>query len=151
MLNHIVLMGRLTRDPELRYTQSQIPVASFRLAVDRDFGGRDGGERQTDFIDIVAWRSTAEFVSKYFTKGSMAAVSGRLQIREWTDREGGKRTTAEVVADNVYFGESKRRDGGDSADAKGNRTHNGHDIHIGTANLIAQFHQSATIAPVCKA
>ena len=104
MLNHIVLMGRLTRDPELRYTQSQIPVASFRLAVDRDF-----------FIDIVAWRSTAEFVSKYFTKGSMAAVSGRLQIREWTDREGGKRTTAEVVADNVYFGESKRRDGGDTS------------------------------------
>ena len=103
MLNHIVLMGRLTRDPELRYTQSQIPVASFRLAVDRDFGGRDGGERQTDFIDIVAWRSTAEFVSKYFTKGSMAAVSGRLQIREWTDREGGKRTTAEVVADNVLL------------------------------------------------
>ena len=91
MLNHIVLMGRLTRDPELRYTQSQIPVASFTLAVDRDFGGRDGGERQTDFIDIVAWRSTAEFVSKYFTKGSMAAVSGRLQIRDWTDREGGKR------------------------------------------------------------
>ena len=115
MLNHIVLMGRLTRDPELRYTQSQIPVASFSLAVDRDFGGRDGGERQTDFIDIVAWRSTAEFVSKYFTKGSMAAVSGRLQIREWTDREGGKRTTAEVVADNVYFGESKRRDGGDTS------------------------------------
>ena len=91
MLNHIVLMGRLTRDPELRYTQSQVPVASFRLAVDRDFGGRDGSERQTDFIDIVAWRSTAEFVSKYFTKGSMAAVSGRLQIRDWTDREGGKR------------------------------------------------------------
>ena len=110
MLNKIVIMGRLTRGPELRYTQSQIPVASFRLAVDRDFGGRDGGERQTDFIDIVAWRSTAEFVSKYFTKGSMAAVSGRLQIREWTDREGGKRTTAEVVADNVYFGGSKRRE-----------------------------------------
>ena len=107
MLNHIVLMGRLTRDPELRYTQSQIPVASFRLAVDRDFGGRDGGERQTDFIDIVAWRSTAEFVSKYFTKGSMAVVSGRLQIRDWTDREGGKRRSAEVVADNVYFGESE--------------------------------------------
>ena len=111
MLNHIVLMGRLTRDPELRYTQSQIPVASFTLAVDRDFGG----ERQTDFIDIVAWRSTAEFVSKYFTKGSMAAVSGRLQIRDWTDREGGKRRSAEVVADNVYFGESKRRDGGDTS------------------------------------
>ena len=115
MLNHIVLMGRLTRDPELRYTQSQIPVASFSLAVDRDFGGRDGGERQTDFIDIVAWRSTAEFVSKYFTKGSMAVVSGRLQIRDWTDREGGKRRSAEVVADNVYFGESKRRDGGDTS------------------------------------
>ena len=111
MLNHIVLMGRLTRDPELRYTQSQIPVASFTLAVDRDFGGRDGGERQTDFIDIVAWRSTAEFVSKYFTKGSMAAVSGRLQIRDWTDREGGKRRSAEVVADNVYFGDSNK-DGG---------------------------------------
>ena len=113
MLNHIVLMGRLTRDPELRYTQSQIPVASFTLAVDRDFGGRDGAERQTDFIDIVAWRSTAEFVSKYFTKGSMAAVSGRLQIRDWTDRDGNKRRSAEVVADNVYFGESKRREGGD--------------------------------------
>lgn len=108
MLNHIVLMGRLTRDPELRYTQSQIPVASFTLAVDRDYGGRDGAERQTDFIDIVAWRSTGEFVSKYFTKGSMAVVSGRLQLRDWTDRDGNKRRSAEVVADNVYFGESKR-------------------------------------------
>jgi len=108
MLNHITLMGRLTRDPELRYTASQIPVASFSLAVDRDFGGRDGGERQTDFIDIVAWRNTAEFVSKYFTKGSMAVVSGRLQIRDWTDRDGNKRRSAEVVAENVYFGESKR-------------------------------------------
>ena len=108
MLNHIVLMGRLTRDPELRYTQSQTPVASFRLAVERDFGGRDGGERQTDFIDVSAWRSTAEFVSKYFTKGSMAVVSGRLQSREWTDRDNNKRTSFEVVADNVYFGESKR-------------------------------------------
>ena len=107
MLNHIVLMGRLTRDPELRYTQSQIPVASFTLAVDRDYGSRDGGDRQTDFIDIVAWRSTAEFVSKYFTKGSMAAVSGRLQIRDWTDREGNKRTSFEVLAENVYFGDSK--------------------------------------------
>lgn len=108
MLNHIVIMGRLTRDPELRYTQSQIPVASFTLAVDRDYGGRDGAERQTDFIDVVAWRSTGEFVSKYFIKGSMAAVSGRLQIRDWTDRDGNKRRSAEVVADNVYFGESKR-------------------------------------------
>ena len=113
MLNHITIMGRLTRDPELRYTQSQTPVASFTLAVDRDFGGRDGGEKQTDFIDCVAWRSTAEFVSKYFAKGSMAVVSGRLQIRDWTDREGGKRRSAEVVVDNVYFGESKRREGGE--------------------------------------
>ena len=110
MLNHIVIMGRLTRDPELRYTQSQTPVASFSLAVERDFGGRDGGEKQTDFIDCVAWRQTAEFVSKYFSKGSMAVVSGRLQIREWQDKEGNKRRTAEIVADNVYFGESKKSD-----------------------------------------
>lgn len=108
MLNHITLMGRLTRDPELRYTQSNTPVASFRIAVDRDFQPRDGGERQTDFIDCVAWRSTAEFVSKYFQKGSMAVVSGRLQMRDWTDREGNKRTSAEVVVENIYFGESKR-------------------------------------------
>ena len=112
MLNHITIMGRLTRDPELRYTQSQTPVASFTLAVDRDFGGRDGGEKQTDFIDCVAWRQTAEFVSKYFAKGSMAVVSGRLQIRDWTDREGGKRRSAEIVVDNIYFGDSKRRDDG---------------------------------------
>ena len=110
MLNKIVIMGRLTRDPELRYTQSQIPVASFSLAVDRDFGGRDGGERQTDFIDVVAWRHTAEFVDKYFAKGDMAAVSGRLQIRDWTDKDGNKRRSAEVVADSVYFGGSKRRE-----------------------------------------
>ena len=108
MLNHIVLMGRLTRDPELRRTQSGVAVASFSLAVDRDFQSRDSGEKQTDFIDIVAWRNTAEFVSKYFTKGRMAVVSGRLQIRDWTDREGGKRRSAEVVADNVYFGDSKK-------------------------------------------
>lgn len=118
MLNHIVIMGRLTRDPELRYTQSQIPVASFRVAVDRDFGR--GEERQTDFIDCVAWRSTGEFVSKYFQKGSMAVVSGRLQMRDWTDKDGNKRTSAEVVADNVYFGESKRRDG-DPRDSYGPR------------------------------
>ena len=117
MLNHITLMGRLTRDPELRYTQSQTPVASFTIAVDRDFGSRDGGEKQTDFIDCVAWRQTAEFVSKYFTKGSMAVVSGRLQIRDWTDRDGGKRRSAEVVVDNMYFGESRRRDG-DSGDSR---------------------------------
>ena len=117
MLNHITIMGRLTRDPELRYTQSQTPVASFTVAVDRDFGSRDGGDKQTDFIDCVAWRQTAEFVSKYFMKGSMAVVSGRLQIRDWTDREGGKRRSAEVVVDNMYFGESRRRDG-DSGDSR---------------------------------
>ena len=108
MLNHITIMGRLTRDPELRRTGTGIAVASFTVAVDRDFGGRDGGEKETDFIDCVAWRQTGEFVSKYFTKGSMIVVSGRLQIRGWTDKDGNKRRTAEVVADNVYFGESKR-------------------------------------------
>ena len=108
MLNHITIMGRLTRDPELRRTGSGVAVASFTVAVDRDFGGREGGERETDFIDCVAWRQTGEFVSKYFTKGRMAVVSGRLQIRSWTDKDGNKRRTAEVVADNVYFGDSKR-------------------------------------------
>ena len=108
MLNHIVLMGRLTRDPELRHTQQGTSVASFSLAVERDFSSRDGGQKATDYIDIVAWRSTADFVSKYFTKGQLVAVSGRLQIRDWTDRDGGKRRSAEVVADNVYFAESKR-------------------------------------------
>ena len=108
MLNHITIMGRLTRDPELRRTGTGIAVASFTVAVDRDFGGRDGGEKETDFIDCVAWRQTGEFVSKYFTKGSMIVVSGRLQIRNWNDKDGNKRRTAEVVADNVYFGESRR-------------------------------------------
>ena len=108
MLNHITIMGRLTADPELRYTQSGVAVASFRVAVDRDYQPRDGGERQTDFINVAAWRQTGEFVSKYFTKGSMIVVSGRLQMRDWTDKEGGRRTTAEVVADNIYFGESRR-------------------------------------------
>ena len=108
MLNHIVLMGRLTRDPELRHTGSGVAVASFTLAVDRDFQSKDTQEKAVDFIDIVAWRNTAEFVSKYFTKGRMAVVSGRLQIRGWTDKEGNKRRSAEVVADNVYFGDSKR-------------------------------------------
>lgn len=106
MLNHIVLMGRLTRDPELRHTQSGTAVCSFSIAVDRDFKS-DDGKRETDFIDVVAWRATGEFVSKYFTKGRMAVVDGRLQIRDWTDKEGTKRRTAEVIADNVYFGDSK--------------------------------------------
>jgi len=107
-MNQIVIMGRLTRDPELRHTQSGTAVASFSLAVDRGFAPKDGGERQTDFIDVVAWRNTAEFVSKYFTKGQMAAVSGRLQIRDWNDKDGNKRRSAEVIAENVYFTESKK-------------------------------------------
>ena len=110
MLNHIVLMGRMTRDPDLRYTQSGTPVANFTLAVDRDFKDKNTGERCVDFIDISAWRGSAEFVAKYFTKGRMAVVEGRLQIRGWTDKDGNKRTTAEVVAENVYFGDSKRDD-----------------------------------------
>ena len=107
MLNKIFIMGRLTRDPELRQTQSGTKVASFALAVDRDFKSQSG-EKETDFIDIVAWRTTAEFVSKYFTKGRMAVVEGRLQLRDWTDKDGNKRRSAEIVADNVYFGDSRR-------------------------------------------
>ena len=121
MLNHIVLMGRLTRDPELRRTANGVAVASFTLAVDRDFAAA-GAEKETDFIDIVAWRNTAEFVSKYFTKGRMAVVCGRLQIRNWNDKEGNKRRSAEVIAENVYFGDSKR----DSADGSyGNASYGG--------------------------
>ena len=110
MLNHITIMGRLTRDPELRRTNSGTPVASFTVAVDRDFSGKDGSEKETDFIDCVAWRNTAEFVSKYFSKGRMIVVSGRLQLRDWTDKDGNKRRSAEVVADNCYFGDSKKDD-----------------------------------------
>lgn len=110
MLNHITIMGRLTRDPELRRTGSGTAVASFTLAVDRDFAPKDGGEKETDFIECTAWKHTAEFVSKYFTKGRMAVVSGRLQMRKWTDKDGNKRVTAEVIADNVYFGDSKREE-----------------------------------------
>ena len=117
MLNRIVLMGRLTRDPELRRTQSGTAVVSFSIACDRDYAAQ-GAEKETDFVDIVAWRNTAEFVSKYFTKGRMAVVSGRLQIRNWQDKEGNKRRSAEVVADNVYFGDSKR----DNAEGSFNQT-----------------------------
>lgn len=106
MLNHIVIMGRLTKDPELRRTQDGKSVATFRLAVDRDFGQKDA-----DFIDCVAWRNTADFVAKYFSKGRMAVVSGRLQIRNWKDKNGNDRTAPEIVADNVYFGDSKGSDG----------------------------------------
>ena len=114
MLNRIIIMGRLVRDPELRTTQSGVSVTSFTLAVDRDFKNRDSGEKSTDFIDVVAWRQTAEFICKYFAKGRMAVAEGRLQIRDWKDRDGNNRRSAEVVADNVYFGDSKRDSGGDS-------------------------------------
>jgi len=112
MLNHIVIMGRLVKDPELRSTQSGISVTSFTLAVDRDFKNRDSGEKSTDFIDVVAWRQTAEFVCKYLSKGRAAIADGRLQIREWKDRDGNNRRSAEVVADNVYFADSKRESAG---------------------------------------
>ena len=114
MLNRIDVMGRLVKDPELRRTGSGIAVASFTLAVDRDFADKSSGEKETDFIECVAWRSTAEFVQKYFSKGRMAVVSGRLQIRGWTDKDGNKRRTAEIVADNVYFGDSKKEATGGS-------------------------------------
>ena len=114
MLNKIIIMGRLTRDPELRRTASSTAVAGFTLAVDRDFKSQTG-EKSTDFIDVVAWRNTAEFVAKYFTKGRMAVVEGRLQIRDWKDKDGNNRRSAEVVAENVYFGDSKR-DGAPAGD-----------------------------------
>lgn len=105
MLNHIVIMGRLTKDPELRYTNSNVPVASFTVAVDRDYA--TNGEKQTDFVDVVAWRHTGEFVSKYFAKGSMIVVSGRMESRRWQDRDGNNRTSWEINADNCYFGSAK--------------------------------------------
>lgn len=111
MLNRVTIMGRLTRDPELRHTQSGNAVTSFSLAVERDFKGQDG-EKVTDFIDVVAWRNTAEFVNRYFTKGRMMVVDGRLQSRKWEDRDGNRRTSIEVVADNCYFGDSKKESSG---------------------------------------
>ena len=110
MLNKVFIMGRLTRDPELRRTQSGTAVASFTLAVERDFKDKETGARTTDFIEVVAWRQAAEFVSRYFTKGRMAVVEGRLQIRDWTDKDGNKRRPAEIVTEQVYFGDSKRED-----------------------------------------
>jgi single-strand DNA-binding protein len=139
MLNRIILMGRLTRDPELRRTQQGTAVASFTLAVDRDFKGRDSSERATDFIDIVAWRNTAEFVSKYFTKGRMAVVEGRLQIRDWKDKDGNNRRSAEVVADNIYFGDSERDGAGsDYAPAYG-APMGGYSAPMGGASAFAEI------------
>ena len=113
MLNKVVIMGRFTKDPELRRTGSGTAVTSFSLACDRDFKSQSG-DKETDFIEVVAWKNTAEFVSKYFSKGRMAVVEGRLQIRDWTDKAGNKRTTAEVVAENVYFADSKRSESNDN-------------------------------------
>ena len=107
MLNSVIIMGRLTRDPELRRTQSGTAVTSFTMAVDRDFKSQSG-EKETDFIDVVAWRNTGEFAAKYLAKGRMAAVEGRIQVRDWQDKDGNRRKAVEVVADNVYFADSKR-------------------------------------------
>ena len=115
MLNHITLMGRLVADPELRRTGSGVAVTTFRIAVDRDFAPKDGGERKADFITCVAWRQTGEFISKYFAKGRMIVVDGRLEMRDWNDRDGNKRTTAEVIVENAYFGDSKRDNDNGSA------------------------------------
>lgn len=134
MLNKIFLQGRLVSDPELRRTPNDVAAASFRLAVERDFKDKGSGERQVDFIHIVAWRQTGEFVSRYFTKGRMAIVEGRLQIRDYTDREGGKRTAAEVVADHVYFGDS-RRDGESAPSAPGGPA----GYHMGGGAAAGQF------------
>ena len=138
MLNKIFIMGRLTRDPELRRTQTGTPVASFSLAVDRDFKDKQTGERTTDFIDVVAWRVTAEFVQRYFTKGRVAVVEGRLQVREWTDKEGGRRRSAEVVAENVYFGDSKR-DGDGGYQATGYSTGGGYAATQGPGDGYSDF------------
>ena len=149
MLNHITIMGRLTRDPELRRTGSGIAVASFTVAVDRDFGKNENGEKETDFIDCVAWRQTGEFVSKYFTKGSMIVVSGRLQIRGWTDKDGNKRRTAEVVADNVYFGESKRSSEGNAygGNSYGGNSYGGNNYGGNTYSAPAAPNYGAYSAP----
>ena len=144
MLNHITLMGRLVRDPELRRTGNGIAVASFRVAVDRDFAPKDGGERKADFIDCVAWRQTGEFISKYFTKGRMIVVDGRLEMRDWTDKEGNKRTSAEVIVDNAYFGDSKR-DGDNSNSSYGGNVYGGNSYAAPAAPAYGGY--SAPAAP----
>ena len=120
MLNHITIMGRLVRDPELRRTGSGVAVTNFCVAVDRDYVAKDGGERKTDFINCFAWRGTGEFIAKYFTKGRMIVVDGRLEMRDWTDKDGNKRTSAEINVDNAYFGDSKR-DGDNGGSFGGNQ------------------------------
>ena len=144
MLNHIIVMGRLTRDPELRRTGSGIAVTSFRVAVDRDYAPKDGGERKTDFIDCVAWRQTGEFISKYFTKGRMIVVEGRLEMRDWTDKDGNKRTSAEINVDNAYFGDSKR-DGDNGNASYGGNTYGGNSYSAPAAPSYGSY--SAPAAP----
>ena len=134
MLNHITIMGRLTREPELRTTQSGSKVATFTVAVDRDYSGRDGGEKQTDFIDCVAWRQGGEFVATYFHKGSMIVVSGRLESRKWQDREGNNRTSWEINADHTYFGEARRQDSG----SYGEQANSGYDSYTPPPSASAQ-------------
>ena len=149
MLNHIVVMGRLTKDPELRRTQNGTAVTSFSLACDRDYKP-ENGERETDFLDIVAWRSTAEFVQKYFSKGRMAVVAGRLQIRPWTDRDGNKRRSAEIVAENVYFGDSKRDGEGSNAYSNAMAPQQGYGSQTGYSSAPAGYasaQQSFPTAP----
>ena len=145
MLNHITIMGRMTRDPELRRTGSGVAVASFTIAVDRDYNPKDGAEKEVDFIDCNAWRGTGEFVSKYFTKGSMAIVSGRLQIRNWTDKDGNKRRNAEVVADSVYFGDSKKSTEGNSTYTAPNSYQGSTSDFSETEALIKQYQQQGGI------
>ena len=143
MLNHITVMGRLVRDPELRRTGSGVAVASFCVAVDRDYAPKDGGDRKTDFINCVAWRQTGEFVSKYFTKGRMIVVDGRLEMRDWTDKEGNKRTSAEINVDNAYFGDSKREGdssyGGNSYSAPAAPAYGGYSAPAGSASDFAML------------
>ena len=140
MLNHIVIMGRLTRDPELRRTGTGVGVASFRVAVDRDYAPKDGGERKADFIDCVAWRQTGEFISKYFTKGRMIVVEGRLEMRDWTDKDGNKRTSAEINVDNAYFGDSRRDgDGGSYAQAAPAQSYGGYSAPTPAASDFAML------------
>ena len=143
MLNHITIMGRLVRDPELRRTGSGVAVATFRDAVDRDYMSKDGGERKADYIDCVAWRQTGEFVSKYFTKGRMIVVDGRLEMRDWTDKEGNKRTSAEINVANAYFGDSKRD--GDSGSSYGGNAYGGNSYSAPAAPSFGGY--SAPAAP----
>lgn len=141
MLNHITIMGRLVRDPELRRTGTGTAVTNFTVAVDRDYSGKDGGEKKTDFINCVAWRQTGEFVSKYFTKGSMIVVSGRLELRDWTDKDGNKRTSAEINVENAYFGSTKKESEAEAATPVANE-----DPYAET-NALIQKYQQGTFAP----